>query len=1574
MATIRPPGAKVTQTSVVATVPVQTPTMPACIIGPCMEIVEARTSSGSANPSALVTVPAVVASTDTAATKALHSLSVRVSVNGGADQEVEFAYSPSDAALTVALVSTTLDEGLTGVVVTNPGNKVTFATVAKGNSASLLFKKAKVRINHGSVLAGTAFVEGNAVVRYSGGVAVSADTIGTVTLVGSGYIIVDTLDSTYALTTGYTGQFGVVSSGTYAASTSTKSAYSVLGMTAFMDVTVDGYSTYQNRSVKIPFLNLPVSKGTQGELAFDDDTMALYRLQGGVLKSFSKTETVLRNRNTVSSTTLQQSRAVVPSSGGYFMHGTDTVTYTSVPGINGSVVNVVHHRTVVVTLAAGYPSFTVGRCVVKDTGTDRFIGRIVAKAGATLTIALYGTAVIGDLGLGVTLLEVHPTSPQTHTTHAATATTALTVPIVEPTATLAPAVESRLLKCTVSSETLFTKGQAAYFASSELIGTDDNPVTSGVVKEKGTGYVVVEATGVAPVTGVVLFTATAAQTVTAITALDTATTVVVYVGVGNFTAQIAHAVNINATAAALVTAHVGGDPAGSSALPNTGGYDGTVNRLSPISVSAGAPALVSMTGYPFDDRDGDTTTPYFWTKGSYASYTHGTGTSALTFEARGGQDMTAQGDYHGAYGNDVTVTLVGTDVTDIAVSGSGGSVVVAFNSASHTANQIAAAINASSTAASVIKATGGGVGVPTSVYAAKLYGGANPVDFQATPDQCLVSGQRPVSHFKLIKCTVASTAGFLVGETLKLTNTSGAVLGVIREINSTAGVLWVDPTIHSGLLAAYTAGTPSVTLDDHAALVTSLYVGWVVSLTSGSGIGLTKAITAYATSKIATLAGTFGTAPSANDTYDIVAAASISASALLYGATSANTATVVSVTQRGVTAGDTLTFRVNGGVEYSTTFTTTALMATVVSAINTTTGYTFAIAANPTSPATVMSLDAAVFGGRSGIESTVELGGSAVEKLFGLEPSGITFAGLHEGIPYKTLVGDEVDNGTTVLGTISRIETLTVGSKSFATSRLRLSSDTLVTTTSYTQWWVKARNIELDADLLPVAVSSIARPMPGVVIDVDNEELRVTQAQARLADGVLSSSVSQGMYIDYDAVREDLSADVLTINSYTALETAMGPVTPENPLAWAMYAAIQNSAGQSVQCIGVDATSDAYPEGTLGAYERALEILETKGVYWLVPLTQDADVHDAVHTHCLLMSMPENKRERRGIYNRATPVEDESTLAGSGSGSLTATNTVLVDSDDMNVVDVLTDAGIESPESLSWADLKEAGVYLRVTSNVSKYSISGISGQTLTLATANFEPGENDDDFYATTSLVDGDLDTTETVSLFVRGAEVSISTAAGRDSIIAAMALQAQHFADSRAILVAPSQFGQNYNSVEQSVSGVYYCAGMAGKFSASHPAQPQSRSTVIGFNRPIGSNDTFKESQLDTAAGGGIWWAVQEAVNGPVTNRHQLTTDVSSIESRELSIVVPGDWIAMAVRSTVRNIPGRENITDQLMSMVALGLEGLSDYVRQKNIAKDLNITSITQSEDAPDTIEIEATRDPLYPCNTISMTIQT
>lgn len=600
--------------------------------------------------------------------------------------------------------------------------------------------------------------------------------------------------------------------------------------------------------------------------------------------------------------------------------------------------------------------------------------------------------------------------------------------------------------------------------------------------------------------------------------------------------------------------------------------------------------------------------------------------------------------------------------------------------------------------------------------------------------------------------------------------------------------------------------------------------------------------------------------------------------------------------------------------------------------------------------------------------------------------SGRVFMGMANGLE----VSDTVLNNGSVLGRIVGFEPL----NGVENAVMVMSEYALDNGGAASGWSVRAENL----------VSGDGRVAPEIVASNAEKTIVAKHALLRNKAGLPMSNDSAPLYIGYQALRKDVTADtanpqLLVFNSIAEVDTFIGPIDPSNPLAFGMYMAFLNTTNINIAALGVSEVSADAPNGTLEAYAKALDYLEMKEVYALAPLTDDVNVFRKFSQHVTDMSEPAAKKERMAICCPSLPSEKSPILAESGSMTITdigggkynATLNLQSEIDQKTIHQAINGSLDANGETISGADgasyTPDQGIYLDREGDANSYLIVGTpDAATVTIETSDvYRPGllgpgtgGNDDSFFksgsdAVSALSSWEVDG-EQCTIFIRQAAVDDKTTGGRLAIcegLAEVAGGVTGFQNRRVVLVQPELVGVDFGGMEIGVSGFYLCGAIAAMIGQQTASQPFTNLPMVGFTRPIGSNDKFSENQMSTAAAGGVYWVIQDVTGGALASRHQLTTDVTSLKTRELSILKSVDFVSKTIRNQIKRYIGRKIITRQLLETVSLGLNGALSSVAGSVVAA-ATLDSIAQDPANPDSISVSISLTPYYPANKISVTI--
>lgn len=503
------------------------------------------------------------------------------------------------------------------------------------------------------------------------------------------------------------------------------------------------------------------------------------------------------------------------------------------------------------------------------------------------------------------------------------------------------------------------------------------------------------------------------------------------------------------------------------------------------------------------------------------------------------------------------------------------------------------------------------------------------------------------------------------------------------------------------------------------------------------------------------------------------------------------------------------------------------------------------------------------------------------------------------------------------------------------------------------------------------------RPLPDAYLD-DASVLNI-QSQI-IRDLVTGYPLDQQfntatLYIQFKALRLDVTAvaqvaGVLRLADVATLGAVLDPLTEDNPLGLAGFLMMINAPTFEIKLLGVDEITPAAPYGTGAAYARAASLLEAEEVYALAPLTQDEVVHGLWLTHVQVMSEPEQGGERIVFFNKAMPTRKNPAIALSGTqaNSTATANQLLLDG---NPAPGLIAAGINP--ALPIPETEEVYVEFEVEGQVRRYSVSSVSGALANFRVVFSNPDTNLDGFYSTVTF-DSTL-VNASYSCKVRGDSLVIpgSNPPRLDYSLVAETVAAANegFHNRRGYSVFPDTIKTVIAGIEKSLPGFYACAAICGMVAAQPPQQGFTNFPMTGITGVVGT-EKFTKRQLNVMAGGGTYILIQDAIGGPVSSRHQLSTDLTSIETRELSITKVVDFTAKFLRLAVRKFIGVNNINDGLLDSLGTTVNAVLKFLEQSGVLNGSNLNNLAQDSVNKDTVLIDVTLDVPYPCNYIRLTL--
>lgn len=176
--------------------------------------------------------------------------------------------------------------------------------------------------------------------------------------------------------------------------------------------------------------------------------------------------------------------------------------------------------------------------------------------------------------------------------------------------------------------------------------------------------------------------------------------------------------------------------------------------------------------------------------------------------------------------------------------------------------------------------------------------------------------------------------------------------------------------------------------------------------------------------------------------------------------------------------------------------------------------------------------------------------------------------------------------------------------------------------------------------------------------------------------------------------------------------------------------------------------------------------------------------------------------------------------------------------------------------------------------------------------------------------------------------------------------------------------------DGVKRELGGQYLMASFAGAEMAQPLQQSRTRMNLGKFQELGGVKMT--RTQKNQLAQCGVMILEQDNVGGSIIVRHQLSTDMSSTQSREISLLHVQDYCAKAIRKTCEQFIGKYNITTETIQMLKGTIESaLNEFVRN-GIIVSYAVGEIYQDEENPDAIIASISILPPYACNYIDITM--
>lgn len=392
--------------------------------------------------------------------------------------------------------------------------------------------------------------------------------------------------------------------------------------------------------------------------------------------------------------------------------------------------------------------------------------------------------------------------------------------------------------------------------------------------------------------------------------------------------------------------------------------------------------------------------------------------------------------------------------------------------------------------------------------------------------------------------------------------------------------------------------------------------------------------------------------------------------------------------------------------------------------------------------------------------------------------------------------------------------------------------------------------------------------------------------------------ISGTIHVPYKALRTDLSGSVLAIDGPDDNLGVFGEVSEDNPLALGVSIALSNTTTR-VRAIAVKSNDSQ-------GYASALELAEGERLYGVVPLTQDQAVCQAFALHAQQLSTPEEAMWRVALVNTAIPTK------------------VTVGTFTKDIVNA--NAGNNSISVV-------AGKYVLTSSNSTFISDNVTPGDTLNVTAGTGAPNP-----VGTMQILE--VVSNQQVVVQAQGVATGVSfyitRTLSKTQRAAAVAAVSRTFGSNRVIHIQPDTVVVNVGGRNVVQPGYFLCCAVAGLIAGFPSQQGFTNIGVAGITDISNSNFTFTRAQMNTMAEAGTFLFVQETTGSIPYVRHELTTDMSVLEYRELQQVKNWDFLSYYYHDKVKSFIGRWNITTDTISTIRQTIDASSAQLKSKKLPR--------------------------------------
>lgn len=435
--------------------------------------------------------------------------------------------------------------------------------------------------------------------------------------------------------------------------------------------------------------------------------------------------------------------------------------------------------------------------------------------------------------------------------------------------------------------------------------------------------------------------------------------------------------------------------------------------------------------------------------------------------------------------------------------------------------------------------------------------------------------------------------------------------------------------------------------------------------------------------------------------------------------------------------------------------------------------------------------------------------------------------------------------------------------------------------------------------------------------------------------------VAGDLYIDYRALTPTNAATPIFVSSRDEIELIAGPIYKTNPAACMLDAMLAESGVKGVGAYFISVTAD-----TAAGYETAYSKLEAViDVYGLVPYNTSADADVKLRAHVNAMAANNVALFRKGYVGIYTP----GVYAVYGSAS-TILATVA-----SNVLTCSTASFVD--QGVSIGDIVRINYQTdsRGAQSYDEFIVSAVNSQT-------------------TLTLEGTPSDISVAIKFEVWRNATDVQYA---DALVA----KAAEFNNRRYSLIWADNPGMgtdflngDYTNGDAQLYAAIAAAAAAGKRAAIEPHAPLTNVNFLELGMVPLKN--FSPSILNRIAAGGVW-IITKDLAGNVYTRHQLSSDMTDLYTREDSKTTNVDHIIRDFKIPLAALYGKGNVSNGMLELIRIKIHGITSKISNRLYPVelgpqivDLQITKLAKDPTSADQIWLKISMETPNPLNKLDV----